>query len=145
MPAVLDPLLPDTTVIDVAAPAVSETGAVTAGSPGVEKLRVRAPTVPARLSPLNVARPFPSVVTVALVSVPPPEATATVTLVPATVTGFPNSSCTSTTGCTANGERLALVVLGLVTKAILLGAPAATVAVKLRGLFTKPALVAVTA
>ena len=138
------PPLPETIVMVVAVPAVSVTGAVIDGTPVMPKLRLRRPTVPPSVSAVKVARPEASVVTVAFVRVPPPLATVTVMVLPATFTGFPYWSCNSMTGCVPNAVRFAAVVLGCVTKTSWLGGPAATVAVKGSGLLTSPTLVAVT-
>src|SRR5688572_26101594 len=108
--------------IVTAAPTVVVTSAVTLVMPGAENVRVRAPTVPAMLNPLNVAVPVALVVTeVVPLSEPPPDVMATLTTIPASGAELPFASVSCTTGCAAKEVRFTALDGGFVVRTTFVG------------------------
>src|SRR5207249_6332547 len=100
------------------------------------------PAVGPSVHDVTAAIPFAFVVTgVVGVTVPPPEATANVTLTPAT--GLPFASCTITDGSTATAVPAVVVWPSPALIAICVAAPAVPVALKVTGLPVSPPAVAV--
>src|SRR5439155_460663 len=144
VPAVADWLFPPLSAIELAAPVVPVAVKVT-GLPvsplAVAVSEVR-PTVGQGVHDVTAASPFPVVVTgVVGLTVPPPEATANVTLTAAT--GLPFASCTITEGGVATVVPAVADWLFPALTAIELAAPAVPVAVKVTGLPASPLAVAV--
>ena len=123
----------------VAAPGVMVTvPEVAVVRPALVNCSVRAPMVPVIERPAKVARPFASVLMVAVPpSAPPPLAMATVTD-RTRGTALPRASRTCTEGCVRNTTPLADVVEGCWTIVSCVAAPGVPVAVKVTGLGVMP-------
>src|SRR5439155_914737 len=130
--------------IELAAPAVPVAVKVTGLPVSVPDVAVRVfgPAVGPRVHDVTAAIPFAFVGTgVVGLTVPPPEATAKVTLTPAT--GLPFASRTVTAGATSTAVPAVAVWPLPALIAIELAAPAVLVAVKVTGLPVSPVEVAV--
>src|SRR5207249_863033 len=144
VPAVADWLFPPLSAIELAAPVVPVAVKVTGlpVSPLAVAVSEFGPTVGPSVHDVTAAIPFPPVVTgVVGLTVPPPEATANVTLTPAT--GFPFASRTITDGSTATAVPAVAVWLLPALIAIGRASRGVPVAVKVIGLPVSPVEVAV--
>src|SRR5439155_374251 len=134
VPAVADWLFPALTAIELAAPAVPVAVKVTGlpASPLAVAVSEFGPAVGPRVHEVTAAVPFAFVVTgVVGLTVPPPEATANVTLTPPT--GFPSASRTITEGSTGTAVPAVADWPLPAWIAICVAAPAVAVAVKVTG------------
>jgi hypothetical protein len=120
-----------TAVSELLGPEPIEICAVTLVSPGLANPRVAVPTGPETASPANVARPFESVVIVALPERLYVGETSTSMETPLRGTAFPKRSRSSIAGCEGSVTPLAALEEGGFAMARAVAAPGVAVTVKL--------------